>query len=272
MLRRRGPGRYGGLLAPHPDPVAATASSTAAHDAGVTMNDDRWGRLAARLSESVDTAGSPVDVGACEVATAVLGVDRAALSLIVQGSTSPIGGSDRLARELDEQQFLAGDGPTVECVRSDSPVLVDDVRASLLDRPGFATAAIDRGVLAAFAFPLRIGAARVGVLTGYRDRAGALTGDQYADGLVLASLVTVLLLVQQANEPPGSTARVFRDGIETQALVQRAAGMVSEQLGISIVDALVVIRSHAFTTGIDVRTVAERVLRRELILRDEEQT
>jgi hypothetical protein len=249
-----------------------TAHDAGVHDVGGTVNDDRWTRLAGLLAESVESTGVPLDVGACRVAAGVLEVDRTALSLVVGDSASPIGGSDHLARDLDEQQFLVGDGPTVSCVRSDSPVLIDDVRTCLLERPGFATAAIDHGVLAAFAFPLRIGAARVGVLTGYRDRPGALTGEQFADGLVLASIVTVLLLVQQAEEPPGSTARVFREGVETQSLVQRAAGMVSEQLGVSIVDALVVIRSHAYTNGFDVRSVAERVLSRDLILGDEEQT
>ena len=61
-------------------------------------------------------------------------------------------------------------------------------------------------------------------------------------------------------------------GAGSPTRVQRAAGMVSEQLGVSIVDALVVIRSHAYTNGFDVRSVAERVLSRDLILGDEEQT
>ncbi len=230
--------------------------------------DDRWVRLADLIAES---DGGSLGVSACQAADRALGVDRSALSLVLDHATSPIGGSDELALELDEQQFLVHDGPTVECIRGEAPVLVDDVDAARNERPGFASVAAAGGIRAAFAFPLRLGAARLGALTGYRDRAGPLSGDQYADGLVLASIVTVLLLVQQANEPPGATAEVFRNGLEVQALVQRAAGMVSEQLDLSIIDALVVIRTRAYTEGTSIRDVAERIVQRTLNLRDREE-
>ena len=57
-------------------------------------------------------------------------------------------------------------------------------------RPG----AVDGGVRAAFALPLRVGAIRLGVMDLYRARPGDLDREQLADALLLADTACALLL------------------------------------------------------------------------------
>jgi hypothetical protein len=63
---------------------------------------------------------------------------------------------------------------------------------------GVTLGGVDAGVLAVFAFPLHIGAIRIGVLVLYRDRAGALSADELASGLVLADVATQVILMPVA--------------------------------------------------------------------------
>ena len=75
------------------------------------------------------------------------------------------------------------------------------------DRPGALAgvhaAALDAGSSAVFAFPLRMGGIRLGVLDLYRDRAGALSDQELAEALAFADAATMLLLQLQSLDPDG---------------------------------------------------------------------
>src|SRR6266702_4115526 len=85
------------------------------------------------------------------------------------------------------------------------------------------------GAAAVFAFPLRIGAIRAGVMGMYRDRPGSLSDFQLGDALAFADTATMLML----------------DSAD-QAEVDQATGMVTEQLGVGIAEAFVRLRAHAY--------------------------
>jgi len=73
---------------------------------------------------------------------------------------------------------------------------------STADRwPAFGALGVAAGVRSAFAFPLHLGAIRIGVLVLYRDRPGELDGDELAYGLVFADLATWVILGLQSGAP-----------------------------------------------------------------------
>lgn len=232
------------------------------------MSDDRWTRISDLLADH--RQGERLGDRVVSVGSELLGAPRASLSLVVSGTATTIGSTDELAHELIEQQFLLGDGPAFDASTSEAPVVADDLaRPATRERwPAFTEIALAQGVHAAHTFPLRVGAARIGVLTSYRPHAGALTSDQFADGLVLSTAATLVLLTEQSAQPPGAAAGTFRPGLDAQGLVQRAAGMTAEQLGISIADALILIRGRAFANDTTVIDVATQIVRRELTLEE----
>ena len=76
--------------------------------------------------------------------------------------------------------------------------------------PAFAPAACQAGAGAIFAFPLRIGAIRAGVMGLYRERPGPLSAFQLGDALIFADTATLLLLDSQdqaAGSPRQGPAR-----------------------------------------------------------------
>jgi hypothetical protein len=118
----------------------------------------------------------------------------------------------------------------------------------LTQRPWFATPpAVEAGVRAVFAFPVRQGAARLGAVNLYRDRPGPLSDDQHADALVMADVVARWVLDRQADAPPGTLAAELELSADFHFVVHNAAGKVSVQAGISVTEALVRLRAFAFS-------------------------
>lgn len=223
-----------------------------------------------RITELLDRAGSGGEVGSAfaGVAADIVGVEHVSIATVVGGRPQMLHGNTEAAMRVCEEQFTLGEGPSITAFEADVPVLVPDldaadVRASI---PAFIASTVSTDIGAMFAFPLRIGAARVGVLTGHRSAPGPLGATAYTDGLLVSSLATIALLEQAAGRSPG---RADAEGSMLGVLedtVQIAAGMVAERLGVTVVEALVRMRARAFAETLTMAEVARRVVARELEL------
>jgi hypothetical protein len=87
---------------------------------------------------------------------------------------------------------------------------------------GLRQAACQAGAAAIFAFPLRIGAIRAGVLGLYRERPGPLTACQLGDALIFADAATVLLLDAQDQAGGDLLARAGPGGQPADLALHRA--------------------------------------------------
>jgi hypothetical protein len=140
-------------------------------------------------------------------------------------------------------------------------VLEPDLRAPAEARwPAFSPLVIEAGGRAVFAFPLRLGAVRLGALDLYRDRSGRLTDDQHADALVLADVVTEAVLLMPSAAPAGLLAAALAEGADLHPVVHQATGMVAAQLGASVGEALVRLKAFAFGNGRALDDVSKDVL------------
>jgi hypothetical protein len=129
---------------------------------------------------------------------------------------------------------------------------------------GFRPEPLELGVRAVYSFPLRVGAARLGAMTLYYESVGPLDEDIYGDALVLATVLTISLLSNTADFAEEALLAGPIRGGEFQAQVHQASGMISVQLGISVGEALVRLRAHAFAEGVSVSLMAAEVLARRL--------
>jgi ANTAR domain len=110
------------------------------------------------------------------------------------------------------------------------------------------------------------GRARIGAIDLYRDGDGALAGPVLADALVLADAVTELLLVETVAvaEAQSPAYRAGRDHLLQRAAVHQSTGMISVQLGVTVEEALVRLRAHAYACSRDLDEVAADVLARRM--------
>jgi hypothetical protein len=166
---------------------------------------------------------------------------------------------------LEELQFTMGEGPCLEAFDTRQPVLVPDLADGTTRRwPAYAPAALSFGMRAVFAFPLQIGAARLGVLDVFRTEVGALSAEQFRLALTFADAAVGTLLDGQERATPGMAADGLDDVMANRAELFQAQGMVSVQLGVSLTDALARLRAYAYAENRQLGDVARDVVARRL--------
>jgi hypothetical protein len=178
------------------------------------------------------------------------------------GPAGTVAASDGGALQLEELQFTLAQGPCVDASHTGRPVLTPDLAAtSSRSWPQFAAGAYAAGLRAVFAFPLQVGGIRLGVLDLYRDSAGELSQGELADALAWADAATRLLLDLQAQDtahgiPPPHALAVLDDRAE----VHQATGVVSVRAGVSLAQALALLRARAYAGGRPIGDLARDVL------------
>jgi GAF domain/ANTAR domain len=196
----------------------------------------------------------------CAAASGHLPITETAATILSDtGVPAVIAASGRLAQNLEDIQNTAGEGPGVDAYHKRRPILVPALAKAWPRWPAYAPAAIDAGAAAVFAFPLQIGAARLGTLTFCTTLPGELTADSIAWALTFADTATTMLLDLQA----GSSASL-NHAIDAGAALFQAQGMVMAQLQISLADALARIRAHAFGHDRSLADVAADIVARRI--------
>ncbi|MEY9929798.1 hypothetical protein ABH926_004438 [Catenulispora sp. GP43] len=244
------------------------------------MVSDRMAMVLALLdrASAPNGAGGGLSMTACAAASTALGVDGLC-AVVGTGAGGPVlaFGAQAVSAALEDLQFTLGEGPSLEAVTTGTPVLVAEVAVAAHRWPAFTGPALDLGVNAVFAFPLRIGAIDLGTLTAHRATAGPLSPGQVTDALALADAVTLTVLHSQSAEGTGLGAGL--DGqpgpgwaapATYRAEVHQATGMVSVQLGVGLAEALARLRAFAFGRDLLLAEVAADVVARRLRFDEED--
>lgn len=234
------------------------------------MNPDRWDRILASVRNR--TTPGPLVAHLCTVAKDLLRCDSASICLNTDHGLAPLDGSDSVAVEADNLQILWGVGPTITAATSphhahSTASAVSDVTTELDPRwPLLAELHTVAGMRAVAAFGLRTGGAHLGVLSGYNQQPRTLTTLQLADGLVLATLITEVLLGLHAIDT--SSAQIGADQFEelltttppASAQIHQAAGIIAERLHISILEGQIRLRALAFRRGDTLDALARQII------------
>ena len=197
-------------------------------------------------------------VRACTEAVPVTGVGLALMT--DAGPAGTVAATDGVAVTMEELQYTLGEGPCIDSSHSGRPVLQPDLAASGPTRwPLFAAGALEAGIRAIFALPLRVGAIRLGVLDLYRDVPGPLTETDLAEALHFADAATAILLHLQALDAAGSGNGLV-GVIEDRAEVHQATGVIAVQADVTLAQALVLLRARAFASERPILSLSRDVL------------
>jgi GAF domain/ANTAR domain len=235
------------------------------------LNDEQ--QVLAGLDTAVASGGGGLAAAdaLCRACVDLLQVDGAAISLMYEGaSRGTFGSSGELSRRLDEFQFTFGEGPCLEAVSTDRPVMVADLAMPGEGRwPAFTGAVLEAGVRAVFAWPVTIAAVPVGAIDFFCHQPGPLDQARIGAARRAAELAALPLLdlmgaarAQAKREKRGSV----RPELASLARVEvyQATGMLVAQLDIGPAEALVRLRGYAFSHGMTASEVAWAVVNREL--------
>lgn len=216
--------------------------------------------LASALEGSTSATDAPQRlVTACAQALPVTGVGLALMSGDSPAGTVAI--TDGVAGTMEDLQFTLGEGPCIECSSTGRPILQPDLaRTGPARWPGFSSGALEAGIRAIFAFPLRVGGIGLGVLDLYRDEAGELSDPELTEALSFADAATALLIHLQDRASRDNPGLGSVPVIEDRAEVHQATGMISVQAGVSMAEALVQLRARAFGSDRPILDLARDVL------------
>lgn len=223
-------------------------------------------RTASEILGAVLGAGAPPDTllqRLCQDCADLLPVTGVGLALMNDtGHQGVVAATDGPARLMEELQFTLGEGPCLDASRDRRPVLQPDLaRTAPLRWPGFGPEALDAGIAAIFAFPLQVGAIRIGILDLYRDAPGGLDPTAFSQALHFAEAAVLVLLHLQGQVAPGDGLHPqLADPIENRAEVHQATGVASVSAAVSLAEALLLLRAHAYAVQRPVLEIAREVI------------
>lgn len=228
-------------------------------DAWRTPRDSR--RPGEALGRDLTVGGPDIEVaavvtGLCRTVAAEADFAGTVVTIVSPtGAPAVLAASDEVARARQEIQFSVGEGPAQDAHAAGHPVVVPDLLDEAGRWPAYVAAAAATGVCAVFAFPLQLGALRVGVFSCYADHPRTLSRTDLAALLDRAGEMTELLL--NVNDPdPAAAGRALAGAVHLRNEVYQAQGIVTEQLDVGLAEALSRLRAHAFAAGTDLDALA----------------
>lgn len=227
-------------------------------------------RTTAQILGAINSAdaGESLPSLLCIDCTRAMDVNAAGMALMSKdGHQGVVGASGPLATEMEDLQFELGEGPGVDASRASRPVLDSDLSVSAVGRwPGFGPAALAAGVRAVYALPLEVGAVQLGSLCLYRSAPGSWNHLAVTTALAYADAAVAVLLHLQA-QPGGDLAPELDEPLEFRSVVHQATGFLAVDADVSLAEALVLLRAHAFARGRPLFDVARDVLAGNLRIR-----
>jgi hypothetical protein len=181
------------------------------------------------------------------------------------GNQSTICSSNRTAAKAEALQFELGEGPHWEALQTGSPVLCPDLAAHGWARwPVFGVAALELGMAALYAFPMKMGAVSVGVVDLYFAIPHRLDDHQVALAASIASRTAApaARFATSSANAADSAERELAPALRRE--VHQATGMVQAQLDVSATEAFARLRAHAYTSGRPLADIARDVVGRRI--------
>jgi transcriptional regulator with GAF, ATPase, and Fis domain len=190
--------------------------------------------LADFLHRLADRCVHLLDVGAAGLLLA----DQRAQLRVVAASTEQ-------ARLLELFELQHDEGPSLDCHRSGTPIVVPDLAKAVQRWPRFAAAARAAGFAAVQALPMRLRSHTIGALNLFRGQAGPLDPATCRIAQAMADVATIGLLHERAVREQQQLAGQLQLALDSRILIEQAKGMLAERLRIDVDAAFAMIRRFA---------------------------
>ena len=203
-----------------------------------------------------------VEPGLCNTSAGLVGVTGAAIVVVTDGGhRAVLCSSNPTASALEDLQTTLGEGPGIDAYRRGMPVVDADLAGPARSQwLAFAPPAVQAGAAAVYAFPLRVGAVRLGTVTFSHAQPGRLTDEQYADARAVANAVTQVVLGIQSKAPPGMVAWPLAAASDGGVEVHQATGVLAVRLGVTVGEAMIRLRALAYSEERPLAEVARDVI------------
>lgn len=219
---------------------------------------DTLRRFAVTMADAFEIGTVLDDLG--ERTVEILGASGAGVSIATSdGRLEFVSSTGSDVDVVEEVQHLAQDGPCVTAFRTGEVVAVSDID-ELTEWPDYRRAARSAGFSSVVGMPLVIENHRVGSLDVY-DRPVRTWSDHDLDAArVLADIATAYIVRAGQLVEARDLAAQLQAALDSRIVIEQAKGVLSNQHGVSLTTAFEIIRHHARSNNLTVRSVARDVL------------
>jgi transcriptional regulator with GAF, ATPase, and Fis domain len=207
--------------------------------------------LTSAFSTHVDT-----DITLGHITTAAVdlvdGIDYADIMLIESGSYRSIAPTAQIVTDLDHAQMRLQQGPCLEAATSDSIVRAPDLRQDPR-WPGFAAAALERGVHSVLSFQLYVHRTGTGALNLLGKQPHALDIQSEATLAMLATQAAITLIAARKEVQ-------FESALASRDVIGQAKGIIMERYKLDATRAFALITKLSQDGNTPVRTIAAQIV------------
>lgn len=193
-------------------------------------------------------------------ATEVLGIAGAGVSLLEGERLVFATAANELITALERVQEDAQAGPCVQAQRSGESVLIPDMAEDHQSWPDLAAAGVAMGVVAVAGIPLRLNGYRLGALNLYDTRRHDWSAEEVEVANVLAAIATGYAANAARLDMVRHTAEQLQTALDTRVIIEQAKGVLAGERRISVDEAFQVLRAHARSNRVTLRSVADAVV------------
>ena len=234
--------------------------------------DESWPAVLDEVTGALETLTAALDSAddftvllrqVCEQVThAVPGVDEATITLLTDdGSPTTVATTSKVVKELDHDQYAAGDGPCLQAARTGELVRVSVDKAADL-WPAFAKNSEAAGFGSFLSAPLAIDTEHSGAVNCYsvRGHGFAELDEKLLD--LYTSAVTAALRAYNRYQRAHDTTGQLRTALTTRAVIDQAKGILMTIRQISADQAFTLLVEQSQRENIKLRDLATRFVAR----------
>ena len=216
--------------------------------------------------ELADMLASDTDIGdflqgLVEHCAQILRVDTGGVVLEgADGKLQLVAATSERMKELEDLEIQEREGPCLDAYRQARQVLAEDLRQRIDIWPKAATKALDMGLLAVYAFPLRWRGDCIGALNLYRDSAGGFYPDDVRVAQAFADVAALAILQERRVHDARTRNAQLQRALDSRMLIERAKGVFAERHGIAFQQAFEAIRGYARSHNRTLRSVCQEIV------------
>jgi len=192
--------------------------------------------------------------------TGVLGVAGAGVSVLESGQFRFVAASDERSAGLEQVQEAGQAGPGVDACLTGKIVTVASLPEASGGWDAFQRAARDAGIVAAASAPMRHDGESIGTVDLYSvSRRDWSAGDLGAAG-ILADMATGYLVQARELDRQYRVIGQLQQALDSRIVIEQAKGILAAERHIPMDEAFEVLRRHARSHAVSLRSVAEAVV------------
>jgi GAF domain-containing protein len=133
--------------------------------------------------------------------------------------------SSQLALDADEMQYREGFGPCMDAGRTGMRLVVRDMRTEQR-WPGYAPAAVERGVRSSLSVPLPFQSRTIGALNNYSTQVDAFNEESLTLAEGIATHIGIAVMNADAHADATATVRQMQEALESRKVIDMALGIL----------------------------------------------